>query len=371
MSRIRSSFALLAGCAVALGFGGTAALAADMGLPTKAAPMAAAAPPPPLDIHGFFEVLWGSDLINPHGQNLGTKGEWSVVAGLNWTLYKGSGWINSVTLGGLAFADFVNDPQQGVWGALFGPEQYGDLFDFGGAVTASATFWQYWTLRDQFTMVINAHVAGVGSSQALNQCNTTNATGGFTNPGCGVPPLPANELRLTFSDAFTKWWITFNPYVSWFYQFNNFNENAAGGFGNATQGCFSCRPNSSEFFIGMDPTVSMAQWWGGVPLTFKAPTYITVGPESFWTGGFGLAPGAVTSFGTIGNHGNIGIFTTGLTAIYSLKNWVPSNYGGWYVRGGFQWYDIINQNLRIDNGIAVNNSNSSVWVGFVGLGVTF
>ena len=93
--------------------------------------------------------------------------------------------------------------------------------------------------------------------------------------------------------------------------------------------------------------------------------------ESFWTGGFGLAPGAVTSFGTIGNHGNIGIFTTGLTAIYSLKNWVPANYGGWYVRGGFQWYDIINQNLRIDNGIAVNNSNSSVWVGFVGLGVSF
>ena len=160
MSRIRSSLTLLAGCAVALGFGGTAATAADMGLPTKSAPMAAAAPPP-LDIHGFFEVLWGSDLINPHGQNLGTKGEWSTVAGLNWTVYKGGGWwLNSVTVGGLAFADFVNDPQQGVWGALFGPEQYGDLFDFGGAVTASATFFQYWTLRDQFTMVINAHVGG-------------------------------------------------------------------------------------------------------------------------------------------------------------------------------------------------------------------
>jgi len=54
MSKIRSSFALLAGCAVALGLGGTAALAADMGLPAKAAPMAAAAPPP-LDIHGFAE----------------------------------------------------------------------------------------------------------------------------------------------------------------------------------------------------------------------------------------------------------------------------------------------------------------------------
>ena len=68
MSRIRSSFTLLAGCAVALGFGGTAALAADMGLPTKAAPMVAAAPPP-LDIHGFVEFDWESTLINPNGQS--------------------------------------------------------------------------------------------------------------------------------------------------------------------------------------------------------------------------------------------------------------------------------------------------------------
>ena len=73
MSRIRSSLTLLAGCAVALGFGGTAALAADMGLPTKAAPMVAAAPPP-LDIHGFVEFDWESTLINPNGQVLGTHG---------------------------------------------------------------------------------------------------------------------------------------------------------------------------------------------------------------------------------------------------------------------------------------------------------
>jgi hypothetical protein len=366
MSRIRSSFALLAGCAVALGFGGTAALAADMGLPTKQAPMAAAAPPP-LDIHGFFEVLWGSSLINPHGQLLGTKGEWSAVAGLNWTVYKGGGWINSVTFGGLVFADFVNSPEQGVWGTLFGPEQYGDLFDFGGAVTASATFWQYWTLRDQFTMVINAHTAGVGSTLANGQCSPA-----LGNPGCAVPPLPANELRLTFSDSFTHWWITFNPYVSWFFQFNNFNEAAAGGFGNATQGCFSCGPNQSEFFIGMDPTVSMAQWWG-VPLTFKAPTYVTVGPASFWQNGFGNPAGSVhPGFGTIGNHGDIGIFTTGLTAIYSLKNWIPANYGGWYVRGGFQYYNIINENLRISNDEMIGHPTSpNIWVGFVGLGVTF
>jgi len=92
---------------VALGFGGTAALAADMGLPTKAAPMVAAAPPP-LDIHGFVEFDWESTLINPNGQVLGTHGAESVVAGLNWTLYHGGGWINSVTLGGLVAADWID-----------------------------------------------------------------------------------------------------------------------------------------------------------------------------------------------------------------------------------------------------------------------
>ena len=113
MSRIRSSLTLLAGCAVALGFGGTAALAADMGLPTKAAPMVAAAPPP-LDIHGFVEFDWESTLINPNGQVLGTHGAELMVAGLNWTLYHGGGWINSITVGGLVAADWING-FQGAW----------------------------------------------------------------------------------------------------------------------------------------------------------------------------------------------------------------------------------------------------------------
>ena len=42
-----------------------------------------------------------------------------------------------------------------------------------------------------------------------------------------MPPLPANELRLTFNNSFTHWWITFNPYVAWFYEFKNFNQTRA------------------------------------------------------------------------------------------------------------------------------------------------
>ena len=117
--------------------------------------------------------------------------------------------------------------------------------------------------------------------------------------------------------------------------------------------------------------MGLQKWWG-IPLTLKAPTYITVGPENFWQGaatadpmpatcsfmtqvnwslnvqywrkvtlplaartrsnrlpyivganGFGFPTGTTNAGGTVGNHGIWGVFTTGLTAIYSLQNWVP------------------------------------------------
>ena len=79
--------------------------------------MAAAAAPPPLDIHGFAEFLWGSTFINPQGQMLGTHGEESAVAGLNWTVWHGNGFINSATLGGLVALDFAH-PRPGCLGKL-------------------------------------------------------------------------------------------------------------------------------------------------------------------------------------------------------------------------------------------------------------
>ena len=128
-----------------------------MGLPTKAAPIAAAAPPP-LDIHGFVEFDWVSSFINPQGLLLNQHGAENVVAGLNWTVWHGGGWISNVTVGGLAFADFSHPNH--VWDNWV-PTQYGDLFDFGGQLSASATFFQYWTLRESYTVVINSHVGGI------------------------------------------------------------------------------------------------------------------------------------------------------------------------------------------------------------------
>jgi hypothetical protein len=363
MSKIRSSFALLAGCAVALGFGGGTAFAADMGLPTKGpAPMAAPAAAPPLDIHGFSEFLWGSTYINPQGQMLGTHGEESAVAGLNWTVWHGNGFIDSATLGGLVAIDFAPPNQPGAWSG-FAPTMYGDLFDLVLAASGSVTFLKYWTLRDQFTWVINEHVAGIGSTVAANCFNPGSG-------GCAASTwMPQNDLRLTLNDSFTGWWITWNPYVDWAYVLPS-GQNSASGTNAETQPCFTCGPNRSDFFVGIDPTVGLQKWWG-IPLTLKAPTYITVGPENFWQGGFGFPTGTTNAGGTVGNHGIWGVFTTGLTAIYSLQNWVPKNYGNWYVRGGFQYYNLINENLRVSEQASIGQNHQNIWVGFAGIGVTF
>ena len=100
----------------------------------------------------------------------------------------------------------------------------------------------------------------------------------------------------------------------------------------------------------------------------KAPTYVTVGPSSFWNGGFG------------GSSGSVGMFTTGLTAVMPLS-WMPAQYGHWYAKAGFQWYDIINTSLQNANAFSVAGAAtcaatsagncSSIFVGFGGIGVAF
>ena len=327
MTKIRSSIALVVGCVWALGLGG-AALAADMSMPLKAPPPPA---PPPLDIHGFVEWDWESFLINPQGQALINHGTGTVVAGLDWVLYKNkAGFINKITTGGGVAAD-LSDNFPGYWGT-FQPSANGDLFDTVVFIDASVTFGQYWTLSDTFYNVYSGDVA----------CAPTGHCGGFGG-GAGAGPagtigfgfLNFNELKIALNNSFTGWPITFNPYVSWYYEFkgNNTYQMPA---------CFSCANDNGDFTIGMTPTMSGKMW--GMPwLTVKAPTYVTVGPTSFWTN--------PTCCG-VASSGGVGVFTTGLTFVAGLT-WIPSNLGSWYAKAGFQYYDVINNALIASNEVSM------------------
>jgi hypothetical protein len=396
MSTIRS-LAFLAGCAFALGLGGTAALAAD--LPTKAAPMTPPAAPPPSNWTAFIEVgqEWGQ--VNPQGQAVYKEGDYTFTAGANLNLYSNkSGFINSWTIGGIGIVDFADSntlgPSDSYW-ANSNPTQGGSgLYYILGANTAIG-FAQYWTLTEEFF-----HLSGLATSGAQDDPQiavnaaaglATNCAWGHYIPGAtlGCLNLPAwywNNLTLSFNDgAITHWPISFNPYITWWY--NIYPSGSAGSLAGTTSvACFSCNNEGSDFLIGIKPKMNMQPYWG-VPITLTAPTYVTVGPKSFWAGtnatgvpGSGcIAPAAIPSVSGVPpanqcSTSNFGVFTTGLTATYALSNWIPAQYGHWSLAAGFQWFDIINKALQVDNTVTYGlgfGLQQSIFVGFVRLGVGF
>ncbi len=288
-----------------------------------------------------------STLINPQGQNLINHGSASLVAGLNLTLYKDkTGFINNVTVGGLIDTDWSGS-FAGYWGSA-GSSANGALFETVYAVSQSVTFGQYWTLSNTYFNVVSNDVQAFGKAPGLTNFS-------------GYPALVWDEVKLALNNSFTGWPITFNPYVTWYYELQSIT------IPGVSAACFPCTVNNYDFFVGMTPTVNLEKYWG-IPVTLKAPTYVTVGPSSFWNGGFG------------GSSGSVGMFTTGLTAVMPLS-WMPAQYGHWYAKAGFQWYDIINTSLQNANAFSVTGNLtcaatsagncSSIFVGFGGIGVAF
>ncbi len=298
-----------------------------------------------------------SFLINPHGQALINHGAASVVTGINLTLYKDkAGFINNVTVGGLLATDWSGS-FAGYWqNAPGGDSTNGALFDTVFILSQAVTFGQYWTLSNEYINVYSNDVAD-GTGGAGHFCNMTICS--------GFPGLVADQLSLSLNDSFTGWPITFNPYVRWFYELPSLGNP---GGGQVSAACFSCQVNNYEFFIGMTPTWDWTKQFG-VPITWKVPTYVTVGPASFWNGnpdGIGVP-----------SSGNVGVFTIGLTGVYNMT-WMPAQYGHWYAKAGFQWYDVINTSLQASNAVSIcgggpcgSGNTSSIIVGFGGVGVAF
>jgi len=378
------------------------AIAADMTLPTKAPPPPPA--PPPSNWSAFLVVGYNFGQMNPQGQAVYKLGDYNLVGGANLSLYKSKdGFINSWSVGGLGIIDWTSGapgPSDAVWAGL-NPTENGSALYYILQANTSVTFAQYWTLTEEFF-----HLGGANANGGvLNPNNTLPlappppfTTGSqCANPfgtGAGLPPLALgclslpgwnwNNLRLSFSDGLiTHWPISFNPYVTWWYNF--FPSGFAGINGTTTEAaCFSCNSEHTDFLIGMEPKMNMQPYWG-VPLTLTAPTWFTVGSKSFWAGTnpsgiagsacvlIGAQPATIAA-GTNCSTSNIGIFTTGLTGVWGLTS-IPAQWGHWFVKGGFQWFDIVNKALQADNavtwGLTSFGLQQNIVVGFVGLGVGF
>jgi hypothetical protein len=123
--------------------------------------------------------------------------------------------------------------------------------------------------------------------------------------------------------------------------------------------------------LGIVPTVNLLKSTG-IPLTVSAPTWVTVGPATYWNKGANVCGVSFCS------HDNVGVFSTGLTGKLAL-NWIPSRLGSWYAKAGFQYYHILNDNLLLAqvSGVGTGTASSfatahkDVTVGFAGVGFSF
>jgi len=280
-------------------------------------------PPAPLDIHGFFDVSFNTDYISPRGLHVNDKGLTTQIAtGLLVDLYKNNnGYINKFTV----YAGIWND----LWSEQKSPT-VGSWNEFDWWFGAQIGFAKNWTFDAQYIEFLSP-------------------PGNFSTE---------RNLSLTLSYDDTSWGlpIAIKPYVRGWYELSGPSVVATGKSGNGYV----------EF--GANPTLDLKKQWG---VYFVAPTYVTVGSKEFWAG-------PTTTCGTVTSPcaaSNGGVFSTGLTAFVPVT-WIPKNYGNWTVRGGFQYYHLINDYLlqaQVATGVASNYSDAKrdIAVGFVGLGFNF
>jgi hypothetical protein len=108
-------------------------------------------------------------------------------------------------------------------------------------------------------------------------------------------------------------------------------------------------------------------------VTLSAPTWVTVGPSSYWNRGVtGCGTSALTPCETDG----AGVFSTGLSAKMPIDFLIPTRLGNWYITGGFQYYHLINDSLLLAQtftGTATSfaTAQRDITVGFAGFGFTF
>ena len=310
---VAASFALLT-------ITGGNASAADLAYKAPAPP-----PAPTLDIHGFLDVGVASDFVTARGLYLirGTPVT-GIDMGLIADLYKNkNGFINKVSVYVGTYFQVSNGYQP------LPPNVTNTSFtEFDWWTGATVGFAQNWAIDTQYYEII--------SPQNL-----------WSNE---------RNLQVTLSYDDTSWGlpVQFKPYVLGWYEFSG----SPNVFGTNRSGYVQ---------FGSNFTWDVTKNYG---VKFVLPTYVSVGPKDYWR---------TTGCGTVSTApceaSNGGVFSTGLTAIVPVT-WVPKNFGNWAIKGGFQYYHLINDGLlsaQVANGTypTYAAAKRDIVVGFAGVGFTF
>jgi hypothetical protein len=288
------------------------------------------APPstPSSDIHGFFDMTFGNDYSTSRGllvTNTGLTAQ--AQAGLSFDLYKNANSaLNKVSVYG------------GIWNDMWSEQhdpKFGSWNEFDWFVGTKVTFLRDWSASVEYDEFLSPP-GGFLTERHLN------VTVGYDDTSWGLP-------------------IAFKPYVRFWDELDGSPDVVTGVSGGTS--------DSYYFEFGMVPTLDLNKYGANVVLT--APTWVSVGPSSYWNRGITGCGLATTTCAL----SNMGVFSTGLTATAPLT-FMPARYGKWYVKGGFQYYNLLNDSLRLAQtftGTATSyaDTHKDYAVGFVGFGFTF
>jgi hypothetical protein len=319
----RLASALAIGALLGLGAAASVASAADM-MPLK---VKAPPPPEPLDIHGFGDVSFKNDYITPRGLLVTNTGlTTQILSGLVFDAYKDkSGWISDISF------------TAGIWNDLWS-EQHNPVVDswneFDWFVSMDVKLAQDWT-------------AGIEYIE-------------FISPPHAFPGIEKNiQFHLSYDDSKWNMVLPLHPYVTVFW--------AASGPSTVVEGKAG---GTYDVEIGINPTLDLNK--SGIPVVFTTPTWVTVGPTTYWNNG---ATGCGASVLTPCATSNAGVVSTGLTGKTPLT-FISKRLGSWYVDAGFQYYHIINDSLLLAQtvtGTATSfaTAHRDIVVGFGGFGFGF
>jgi hypothetical protein len=282
-------------------------------------------PPVGSAIHGFADVSFKNDYITPRGLLVTNTGlTTQILNGLVFDLYKGPGLISNVSL------------TAGIWNDLWSEQdqpKVGSWNEFDWFVGMNFTVAKNWNAGVQFIQ--------------------------FLSPPGNFKAESNIQFSLAYDDSKRGWPIALNPYVKWFY--------AAAGDSTVVEGK---KGGTYDVELGIVPTYVIKNYSRAITLT--APTWITVGPSTYWNDGATGCGGLPTS---PCSKSNFGVFSTGLEAKMPL-DFISRAYGNWYVKGGIQYYHIINDSLllaqtAVGTAPSFADAHRDVVVGFGGLGFSW
>lgn len=274
---------------------------------------------PESDVHGFCDLVFKNDYITPRGLLVTDTGlTVQTLTGLILDLYKRpEDFLSDASL----FFGIWND----IWTAQDDPSvgSWNELDWFTGF---ELTFAKEWKFRAQFIQ--------------------------FLSPPHHFKPENNAEFTLIYNDSNWKLPLLFNPYIRLFWAISGDSTVVVGK-----------RGKTYYIEFGAAPTITLNPC---IPLTLSAPTWISIGPASFWNGG---------KLALKHEESHLGVFSTGLKGNIAL-DFIPQSLGKWYFDAGIQYYYLINDNLLQAqiftlNLSSIHSAKRNVLVGFAGFGFEF